>query len=300
MNTDIEIARGLIGAASMTGGPTREQLNLVQSLLHGYFGADADAESLTPLSPDDLAAIVDPDDRHRVADLLVVLEFCRHPYDEAQADLVEEYVAALGVDEPMLILARDAIQGEVEKVAADWSRLSAPPSGERATAEEDRELGAKLRALESCPPLSLGRTYFQYYQQFDSPFPGEDGGPHSSVASHDFDHVITGYDTDPPGELALQAMLLASNGFHDHFSSLVASLLLYESASLPFLTIVPKEAVLDRDGAMDLLANGFLRGQMTTLDCRSLDHMAIVNRPLAEIRRECGIEPLAQPAHWDH
>ncbi len=299
MNADIEIARGLIGAASIPGGPSREQVNLVQSLLHSYFGADADAESLTPLSPQELAAIVNPDDRHRVADLLVVLEFCRHPYDEAQADLVEEYVAALGVDEPMLILARDAIQGEVEKVAADWSRLNSPPSGERAIAEQDRDYGAKLRALEGCPPLSLGRTYFQYYQQFNSPFPGEDGGPHPSVASHDFDHVITGYDTDPPGELALQAMLLASNGFQDHFSSLVASLLLYESASLPFLTIIPKEAVLDRDGAMDLLANAFLRGQMTTVDCRALDHMAIVNRPLAEIRRECGIEDLSQPAHWD-
>ncbi|CAB4674099.1 unannotated protein [freshwater metagenome] len=299
MDTDIQIARGLIGAASIPGGPTQEQMNLIQSLLHGYFGSDADAEKLSALSPEDLAAIVDPDDRHRVADLLVVLEFCRHPYDEAQADLVEKYVGALGVDEPMLILARDAIQGEVEKVAADWSRLNAPPSGERAIAEQDRDYGAKLRALENCPPLSLGRTYFQYYQQFDSPFPGEDGGPHPSVASHDFDHVITGYDTDPPGELALQAMLLASNGFQDHFSSLVASLLLYESASLPFLTIIPKEAVLDRDGAMDLLANGFLRGQMTTVDCRSLDHMAIVNRPLAEIRRDCGIEPLSQPAHWD-
>jgi ubiquinone biosynthesis protein Coq4 len=299
MNTDIQIARGLIGAASIAGGPTQEQINLVQSLLHGYFGADADARSLAPLSAKELASVVDPEDRHRVADLLVVLEFCRHPYEEAQADLVEEYVGALGVDEPMLILARDAIQGEVEKVAADWSRLTAPPSGERAKAEQDRDYGAKLRALEKCPPLSLGRTYFQYYQQFNSPFPGEDGGPHASVASHDFDHVITGYDTDPPGELALQAMLLASNGFHDHFSSLVASLLLYETASLPFLTIIPKEAVLDRDGAMDLLANGFLRGQRTTVDCRSLDHMAIVDRPLAEIRSECGIEPLAQPAHWD-
>jgi hypothetical protein len=113
------IARGLLGAADVGGGPTSEQQRLVQSLLQGYFGADVDAGALHPLSATDLAAAVDEPDRARVVDLLVVVEFCRHGDDDAQADQVETYVAALGYDNPFLAVARDALTAGTEQVMAD-------------------------------------------------------------------------------------------------------------------------------------------------------------------------------------
>jgi hypothetical protein len=37
----LSIARGMIGAAQVGGGPTPEQVRVVQGLLDGYFGVDA-------------------------------------------------------------------------------------------------------------------------------------------------------------------------------------------------------------------------------------------------------------------
>jgi len=121
----IALARGLLGAADVADGPTAEQRGIVQNLLHGYFGVDGDVDALDPLEPSGLAAICTDDaERRRIVDLLVVVEFCRHPGDPAQADRVEAYARALGVDEPFLLVARDALTEGCERVMADWSRES--------------------------------------------------------------------------------------------------------------------------------------------------------------------------------
>lgn len=39
---------------------------------------------------------------------IVILQFARHPAREELADSVERYASILGVDEPMLVVARDA------------------------------------------------------------------------------------------------------------------------------------------------------------------------------------------------
>src|SRR5262249_61139243 len=49
------VGRGLLGAASVDGGPTDEQLGIIGALLHGYFGVDTDVASLEPLDPAALA-----------------------------------------------------------------------------------------------------------------------------------------------------------------------------------------------------------------------------------------------------
>ena len=102
------ITSGLLGAAQVGGGPTAEQLRLVQSLAHGYFGLDVDVATLSPLTAAEFAERVDADDHQRIVDLLVVLEFCRHADEAEQAARIEEYVQALGVDDPFVVVARDA------------------------------------------------------------------------------------------------------------------------------------------------------------------------------------------------
>jgi len=57
----LAIARGMIGAAQVGDGPTPEQVRLVQGLLDGYFGIEADAASLDPLSASELAAAKQPE-----------------------------------------------------------------------------------------------------------------------------------------------------------------------------------------------------------------------------------------------
>jgi hypothetical protein len=281
----------LLGAAQVGDGPTAEQRSVVTHLLHGYFGSDVDLASLTPLEPDDLAARVDADDRKRVVDLLIVVEFCRHPGDAAQADRVEAYAAALGVDEPFVAVGRDALTCTQEQLMADWSRFREAPPVEPGLPDSDDELAARLRGLAGCPPGSLGRGFADFYQRWNLTFPGEPGGGDVGLVAHDFTHVLAGYEPDPPGEVALQAMLTSATGFEHHFSSLVASLSLYEAGKFDILELQPKVGALDRPGAAAELADAFRRGAQCACDFSTIDHLARADEPLDAVREECGIIP---------
>jgi hypothetical protein len=287
------IAAGLIGAAQVGDGPTPEQVGVVQGLLHGYFGIEADAASLDPLSPVELAAAVDTTDRRRVVDLLVVLEFCRHGDADgaAQAERTEEYVRALGVDEPFVLVARDALTAKQDVVMADWGRFTERLPVEPQGPVADDSLAARLRGLAACPPGSLGRAYFDFYERWQLPFPGETGGGTASLVPHDFSHVLAGYEPDPPSEVALQAMLTSATGFDHHFSGLVASLSLFESGKFDIDDIAPKVGVLGRPGAAAELGDAFHRGSACAGDFSAIDHLARVDEPLDDVRRDCGIPP---------
>jgi hypothetical protein len=293
MAEGIDIARGLLGAANVGEGPTAEQTSVIQNLLHGYFGSDVDVATLSPLEPDELAAVIDAGDCKRVIDLFLVVEYCRHPGDAAQADRVEAYAAALGVDEPFLVVARDALVATQEEVMADWSRFRSALPVEPGAEVADPSLAARLRALADCPPGSLGRGFFDFYARWDLTFPGEEGGGDASLVPHDFTHVLAGYDADPPGELALQAMLTSATGFEEHFSGLVASLSLYEAGKFDILELTPKVGALERPGAAAELADAFRRGSQCTCDFEGIDHLSRADEPLERVRADCGITPRA-------
>ena len=292
METDsVVVARGLLGAATVGEGPTVEQVKLVGSLLRGYFGVegDRDVSALEPLSPAEVAARIDDGDRTRFVDLLVVLEFCRHPEDGAQADRVEDYARALDVDQPFLAVARDALTATQSEVMADWSRFREPLGYEPGVREADPTLAVRLRELADLPAGSMGRAYFDFYERWGIAFPGEEGGGDASLVQHDFCHVLAGYEPDAPSELALQAMLTSATNFEHHFSGLVASLSLFESGKFDILEIAPTVAALDRPGATDELADAFRRGAACICDFSSIDHLARAAEPIDEVRAECGI-----------
>ena len=283
------ILQGCLGASHVGSGPTDEQFNILQSLSHAYFGLDLDIRSLSPIGAAELARNVDEQDRHRVVDFLIVLEFCRHPADSGQADLVEEYVDALGIDEPFLLVARDALATEHAKVMEDWSRFSDAPTLEPGLATEDPDLAEQLRSLQHCPPESLGRTFFDYYETWGLKLPGEPGGGSADLVAHDFAHVLAGYVPTPVEEISLQAMLVSATNFEHHFSGLIASLSLFETASFDILDLIPKRETLNRTGATDIFAKAFRRGQECDRDFSTIDHLARANESLRDVRRDLRI-----------
>jgi hypothetical protein len=287
------VARGLLGAAHVGDGPTAEQHRVIEHLLHGYFGDSTDIATLEPLEPNDFAAAVDPDDHRRIVDLLVVVEFCRHPGTIDQADRVEDYARALGAGEPFLLVARDALTAGQTEVMADWARFREVMTVEPGVEAADAALGARLRALGDCPAGSLGRAYFDFYDQWSLAFPGEAGGGDVSLVAHDFSHVLAGYGADAPSELALQAMLTSATGFDHHFSGLVASLSLYEAGKFDILGLDPKVGALDRPGAAAELADAFRRGAACTCDFSAIDHLSRADDALDAVRADCRITPRA-------
>ena len=55
---------------------------------------------------------------------MIVLEFARHPASERLVTAVESAAAALGIDEPMLVVARRAAEHDHALLMADWRRFA--------------------------------------------------------------------------------------------------------------------------------------------------------------------------------
>jgi ubiquinone biosynthesis protein Coq4 len=291
----VPVARGLVGATAVDGGPTAEQLSLIRSLLHGYFGVAVEPLDLEPASPAEVARALDAERvRHRFVRLMIVLELCRHPALPEQADLVDRYAAALGVDERMQAVARDAACSDRQHLAADWARFADATEVEVELVDTplDEHLAARLRALGDLPDGTLGRAYFDFYDRAGLSFPGEPGGGALSLVSHDFSHVLAGYGPNPVDEVALQAMLTSATDGEHHFSGFVASLGLFEAGMLDFPDIVPKTEVLARPGAADEIAAAIRRGaECEAGDFQAVDHLARAEQPLEAVRAELGIPP---------
>jgi hypothetical protein len=288
------VARGLLGASTVDGGPTEEQRNIISALLRGYFDVDTDLASLAPLDPAGVAAaITDPKARHRLVELMIVLEFSRHPGSAAMADRVQEYAATLDVDEKMQTVARDALRSARAELNADYKRYHDAYDIEPEFAgTEDAEMATRLRALGDCPSGSLGRAYYDFYQRWGLKFPGEPGGGDVIFVAHDFSHVLSGYEPDGPGELALQAMLVSATDGDLHFSNFCASLSLHEAGMLESsVGITPKVGTLARPGAAEELADAIRRGAQCTADFAAIDHLARADEPLEDVRRDLSIPP---------
>lgn len=293
MSENLAIVAGLLGAADVAQGPTTEQLRVIDSLARGYLGLDIDVNAVKPITSAELAAALESHDwraRHRVIDLLILIEFCRHPADPAQADRAEEYIGLLGT-ENLAVVARDIHTGHRDQVMADWARFGEGSRG--LTGVDDDTVSSFVHGLADFAPGTMGRGLYDFYVGHGVAFPGDPGGGDVSMAYHDFTHVVTGYHPTPPDEVALQAMLTAaSNGDH-HFSGLVASLALFESAAAEFAGITPTEAVLDRPGAADRLADAFRRGSQCTGDFGAIDFMSRLDDLVVDVRAEYNIEAVS-------
>jgi len=293
MSGDLAIVAGLLGAADVAQGPTTEQLRVIESLARGYFGLDIDVKAVKPITPAELAAAVEVHDwrgRHRVIDLLILIEFCRHPADAAQADRAEEYIGLLGT-ENLAVVARDIQAGHRDQVMADWTRFG--EDSRRLRGVDDDGISSVVRDLADCAPGTVGRSLYDFYVGHGLSFPGEPDGGDVTMAHHDFTHVVTGYHPTPADEVALQAMLTAASNFDHHFSGLVASLAAFEAGTFDFPGIVPREAVLDRPGAADNLADAFRRGAQCTGDIAGIDFLLRRDDLLVDVRAEYNIEALS-------
>jgi hypothetical protein len=299
------VVRVLLGAMDVDGGPTAEQRAVLDALASGLWSDHhLDVSALAPLEPGEAAAALPrPEDRHRTLELLILFELCRHPLAPAQVAPTEAYAAALDVSRPGLALIRDLVRDGAEHAQADYLRyLDAERSdlaepalrGTRDDAAQavDPELAARLRALHDLRPGSLGHAYVEFYRRNNLVLPGDDPSSPAVFVSHDMCHVIGGYEPTGPGEIALGAMQLAVADNDMHWIQFLGNLGVHEAGYLG-VSAVPKEATLNRPGAAATLAEGFRRGEACTGDFTAADHLSMVELPLADVRAQFGVPPLA-------
>jgi hypothetical protein len=299
------VVRTLLGAIDVDGGATPEQESVLAAIVTGYWGrSDLDLSELPPLDPRDAGAVItDPAHRRRVGELLVLLELCRHPLSEAQTDRVDEYAAALGVSGAGVALARTLMRVGAEKAVTDYQRYvhdAEPNLAEQSLRGQypgdltapDHALAARLRALHDLPAGTLGYEYVEFYRRNQLDLPGDDVYMPAVFVAHDMCHVIAGYEPTGQGEIALGAMQIAIADNDDHWIQFLGNLGVHEAGFLRTDTLVPKTASLTRDGATSLLAEAFLRGARCRGDFTAVDHLALVEVPLREVRDRFGVPPL--------
>ena len=297
LHLDLPTRTAVVGtlytATDVDGGPTKEQRNLLEALARHVMRVPPSAAAAT--SPGEAAAAIEkPRLRKAVGEILVMLELVRHPPSAPLTARVAEYLAALEIDDGFQQLAADYLTNDRERVYTDWERVRQPDLVEPfAQGLTDDALAKKMEALGDLPADSLGRGLFEFYRRNGFPWLPDDD--QDNLIPHDLTHVLAGYGTTPEAEVALQGFLVGAARGESHFSSLLASLLLFEVGMLPFPDIEPITAVLARPNAAELFASAIERGLECPGDIAG-DHQALLPRPLAEVRAELGIpEPEAGP-----
>jgi hypothetical protein len=298
------VARALLGSIDTGDGGTDEQRSVLAAIVGGYWErADIDLDTATALEPDEAAAaITQAAHRRRVRELMVLLEMCRHPLDEAQVARTDAYAAAMGESGPGLALARTLVREGAEQAMADYYRyigevqnefeepsLHADYSG--VLAQPAPELAARLRALHDLPAGTLGCEYVEFYRRNGLTLPGDDVNMPAFFVAHDMCHVIAGYEPTGPQEIALSAMQLAVSDTDAHWIGLLGSLAVHEAGYFSKDGFVGKTATLDREGAADVLSEGLRRGAQCTGNFTVADHLALADVPISEVRARFGVPP---------
>ena len=293
----------LASAIDVGDGGTTEQRLVRQAMIDGYFErSDLRVGELAHLDAHDAAEqIVNEDVRHRVRQFLVLLEFCRHPLDDAQATLTEHYAEALGGHGPGLDLARALVNEGAKRALLDYRRISAwakPEWSEQSMLhgyahleEPDHGLAELLESFHELGEDTLGYQYVDFYRRNNMVLPGDDPSQTAFFFSHDMNHVMAGYEPTAIDEISLSAFWRAAADTDANWILLLTSIAAYEAGFLTSSEFEGKASVLAREGAAETFAEALRRGAKCSVDFAHLDPLALALRPLEELRREFGIEP---------
>lgn len=300
----VPAARGILGAIDLGDGGSTKQRQVLRAIVERVWERpDLDIDSLEPMGPSEVEESFDtPIARRRFQRFLVLLEFCRFPFSEEQAALMDTYHAAFGgADDEGFRLARVHINDGVAKAIEDVQRVSMSSVTDLAEASiADRystidmkapELAAELRRFAQLPPGTLGREYHDFYMRHDFELPGEGRGSPAFFVRHDMGHVIAGYGPTSPEELALSAFHCGMKDNDANWNFLVISLAALELGLFDSENFESRTGILDREGALDLMVDGFIRGSQCLDDFSEMDHLGEAHVPVAEIRERYGVIP---------
>ena len=300
---NLPIALGAVRAVDPL--PTRDQDRFLRSVAR-LNGAELDPRALpVPSLAETARAVVDQHQRKRLVELAVIMATVDGFVLPVPTANVTALGRALGVDEPEMhnlrriagdhrLLARADLTRRVmgRFVGEVWQderfKGIARFVGPLFKASDDVATGAKYRALEKLPKDSLGYALFEHYRSNGFAFPGERGGLPEKAVFHDLGHVLSGYRTDPDGEIqqaAFQAGFVRNAGF----------MFLYFGVVQFHLGIKITPAADAEIGYFDVekVMTALARGAACKVDLN--DHWnfwPLLPRPLAEVRSELGVPPL--------
>ena len=307
------VVAALLGAIDVDGGPTPEQLGVLGAITaHLWERPELELSSLVSLSPGQAATeITNPIERRTFHEVLMALEACRHPLSPAQLERAEQYGRALSVTGAEVVMFRDLVQAGTERAAEDFARFLDTTMPLRfeptlrdlpiSANEPEPELIDMLFALQDLPGGTLGREFFDFHARNGLPVPGVEGSTlNHFYVSHDMTHVIAGIGTSAAAEVALSAFQMAMDDNDANVAALLSSLIVHEVGFGHAGKVTSETHTLASSGAADLLAAELARGSRCTADFSVIDHLAIAEVPLAEIRAQFGVQAPLDPDDGHH
>ncbi|MFM8936795.1 MAG: hypothetical protein ACKOE9_07495 [Vulcanococcus sp.] len=307
------MAAAVVGACRLgSGWSSPAQPELLRVLFERLLGVPLDWQQLEPAEPEQVAAALpDPEQRHELIELLVMLELLCRPIPLPLQRSLERWAKALAVEDEVLLLARDLSCRSQAIATADFYRLNwigeSDPQDDphfqalleqygsaayALTVEADPQELRRWRALADCPLGSLGRGLWDFYQQRGFRLPGELGAGNAALAHHDWVHLLAGYDTTPIGELEVTAFMAAASRSRGAMLGFLGAVSIYETGLLRSVVLGADYAhTLTDPGAVERVAAAIRRGAACRVDpLLGVDYFDLADQPLALIRREWGLE----------
>jgi len=156
---------------------------------------------------------------------------------------------------------------------------------------EDPHTAARYRAMSNLPEGSFGHAYWYHCTSRGFGLPGERGGIPELAIFHDLGHVLSGYDTNPEGEIQ-QAAFQAGFVRNDGFIFLFFGIAQFHLGMKLTPVAEPEVGLLDVDKVMVALG----RGASCTVDLSDhWDFWPLLSLPLQEVRNMLHVPPLLEP-----
>ena len=281
------------------------ELHLLASVQR-IFGMTHEMEQLSPITPEDLAlGFPDPQLRQQLVQGLIVMSLIDGKANAQETDLVEQFAQALEVSAPEVKDLRHVLKGEMFQLRLDlarrfWLRDKVKDiwnaEGVRGIYKfmrgmigkyEDPALAARYQVLEYYPAGSLGRTYWEYCRANGFALPGEKGGAAEPILFHDCAHVLSGYGTEPEGEVQVACF---SAGFQRRDPWLFVFFVLLQFHVGIRMTPITKARTGFFDPAKALIA--IRRGAAMNVDLNNgWDYWPVMGEQVEELRRRYNILP---------
>lgn len=269
-------------------------------------GVERDPLSIEPITPQHLAdAIGDPRDRVRVVQCLLLMSLMDGSADREEIALIQRYAAALEVHEERVESLRQLAEGRLTRL---WLGLAWRSYGHeefiKALRDEgprgvwkmvgpivgaatNHALARRFIAYGELDEGTLGRAYFEFIQRHKFPFPGEPGGVPERGVWHDLTHVLSGYDTDPEGEVSVVSFI-AGYRKEDPFFWLFTIALQFHLG----LRVSPySPGGVTGMFQPEIVQRAWERGRRVKVDLSDdWDFSVHMHRPIALVREELGID----------
>ena len=316
------MARAVVTAVSGHDGLTDLQHSIITADFAAMSGVHVNPDYLEPIGPVEYSkALRDRDEVFRIR-MIQQMVFCALILDPLPPYIVERisrYAYELSVDEDMLRVAQEQMQGARNLIGSDFLRsgyndVAGVPevdstsktdlNDQRWAAVEDPPLAAKWASLEDLGPSTLGRKVWEFYRSRGFQHPGAPGSASPYLAQHDWVHIIADYGSTVESEIEVFGLIARANDNPSGFSLLVMVLSLFETGMLSQVAIFNEAAGhLSRNTRrMGVrMADAMYRGAIVGAkfggrDLMEVDWFEFADRDLYDVRRMVGMPPKSEPS----